>query len=306
MGVRTVRVEGLTLLARDLDILKTYLIERRKRPYLASFKVSYACNLTCSQCPFYEMKGPELTWEGAVEVLDRLKQRGNKLVVFEGGEPLLWKSGDHTIHDLVREAKKRFLAVGMTTNGTLPLDVPTDILWVSLDGLRETHNRLRGAEVFDRVIENIRRSRHPKLLAHITANSQNADEIPELVRFLAPLVRGVTVQFYYPYSHKDDLFLGFDRRAALLDTLIGMKKAGSPILNSVAALRALRTNGWRCADWLVDSANPDGTISQGCYLRGRDDIDCGRCGFSPHTEISLAWRGNLDAIRAGNQIFFQK
>lgn len=250
------------------------------------------------------MEGPELTWEQAVNTLDQLKTRGSRLLVFEGGEPLLWKGGGRTINDLVMEAKKRFLAVGMTTNGTLPLDVPTDILWVSLDGLRETHNRLRGADIFDRVVENIRKSRHPRLLAHITINNQNAGEIPQLVEFLVPYVRGVTVQFYYPYNRRDELFLDFDRRAALLEQLIAMKKSGLPILNSTAAMRAMKQNHWKCVDWLVDSANPDGTISQGCYLRGRDDIDCARCGFSPHTEISLAWQGCLPAIRAGNRIFF--
>ncbi len=301
-----VRIQTLNLLRRDLEILANYLIARRKRPYLASYKVTYACNLTCRQCPFFEMEGPELTWEQAVNTLDRLKARGSRLLVFEGGEPLLWKDGGRTINDLVIEAKKRFLAVGITTNGTLPLDVPTDILWVSLDGLRETHNRLRGADIFDRVIENLRTSRHPKLLAHITINNLNAGEIPQLVEFLVPIVRGVTIQFYYPYNRRDELFLDFDRRAALLEQLIAMKKAGLPILNSIAAMRAMKQNCWKCVDWLVDSANPDGTVSQGCYLRSRDDIDCARCGFSPHTEISLAWQGCLPAIRAGNQIFFEK
>jgi MoaA/NifB/PqqE/SkfB family radical SAM enzyme len=301
-----VYIETLKLLRRDLYILKTYLIKRQRRPYLASLKVSYHCNLTCRQCPFYGMTGPELNWEQAVDVLDRLQRRGDRLVVIEGGEPLLWKSGRHTIHDLVREARRRFLAVGMTTNGLLPLDVPTDMLWVSVDGLRETHNRLRGADIFDRVIENIRQSSHPNLMAHITINSQNDGEIPALVEFLAPFVRGITVQFYYPYNHQDELFLDFEKRSALLDRLIEMKKAGLPILNSVSALRVLKANQWRCMDWLVDSANPDGTITQGCYLRGRDDIDCARCGFSPHTEISLAWQGSLPAIRAGNEIFFKR
>jgi MoaA/NifB/PqqE/SkfB family radical SAM enzyme len=301
-----VRIEILNLLRSDLYILNTYLIKRQRRPFLASFKVTYACNLTCRQCPFFELESPELTWEQAVETLDRLQERGSRLLVFEGGEPLLWKAGGRTINELVMEAKKRFQVVGLTTNGTLSLDVPTDILWVSLDGLRETHNRLRGGDIFDRVVENIRKSRHPKLLAHITINNQNAGEIPALIEFISPLVRGVTIQFYYPYNRRDELFLDFDSRALLLERMIGMKKAGLPILNSIPAMRAMKQNRWKCVDWLVDSANPDGVILQGCYLRGRDDIDCARCGFSPHTEISLAWQGCLPAIHAGNRIFFKK
>jgi len=85
----------------------------------------------------------------------------------------------------------------MTTNGTQSLDVATDVLWVSVDGLRETHNSLRGAPVFDRIMANVRASRHPRLYAHVTINSVNADEVPALIEFLNGIFRGITIQFYY-------------------------------------------------------------------------------------------------------------
>jgi hypothetical protein len=89
-----------------------------------------------------------------------------------------------------------------------------------------------------------------------------------------------------------------------LEKIIQLKRSGIRILNSIAALQALKRNRWTCRDSLVDNANPDGTLHQGCYLKGRADIDCSRCGFSPHTEISLAFRGNPQAILAGFKIFF--
>ena len=122
-------------------------------------------------------------------------------------EPLLWRDGAYGFDDVARYARRRFDFVGVTTNGSLPLDVDTDAAWVSLDGLPPTHNRLRGAEIFERVVENIRASRHPRLYAHITANAQNHVEIPALVRFIRPLVKGITVQFYYPYGSENNLFL---------------------------------------------------------------------------------------------------
>lgn len=287
-------------------ILKTYLFSRQKIPFLASFKPTYRCNLRCVQCPFFSLAGDGISYSGARSVMDRLYARGSRLLIFEGGEPMLWRDGAHTIHDLVMDAKRSFLCVGMTTNGTLPLDVPADILWVSIDGFSETHDRLRGAPIFDKVIQNIRASHHPRVYAHVTLNSQNYAEAPDLVRFLSEMVKGITIQFYYPYAQRDELFLDFDRRAALLDKMIDLKRDGFPILNSTVSLKALKRNTWRCADWLVDNANPDGTINQGCYLRGRADIDCSRCGFSPHTEISLAYQGHIAAILAGVQIFFNR
>jgi MoaA/NifB/PqqE/SkfB family radical SAM enzyme len=280
-----------------------YVLQRDK-PLLASFKLTYRCNLRCQQCPFYEMETEELTFPQVKDILDRLYQRGNRLVVLEGGEPMMWKDSEFTIRDVVAEARKRFFSVGMTTNGTLPLDVAVDTLWVSIDGLEETHNQLRGAPIFSRIMENIGRSQHPRLFAHITINSINADEIPALIQFLQNKVKGITVQFYYPYNQKDELFLDFERRERLLEEIIQMKKTGYSILNSYAALKALKRNTWQCDDRLIDNANPDGKITQGCYLKNRADIDCSKCGFSPHTEISLACQANPQSILAGHKIFF--
>lgn len=283
-------------------ILRNYVLARHK-PFLASFKISYRCNLRCQQCPFYTLHSAELTYDDACRIIDRLYERGNRLLMFEGGEPMLWRDGEKRVHDLVTYARQRFFSVGMTTNGTFPLDVSTDVLWVSVDGLRDTHNALRGAPIFDQVISNVRASTHPRLYAHVTINSLNAAEVPELLKYLDGIFHGITVQFYYPYHHKDELFLDFDRRERLLDEIVHLKRSGIHILNSVSALQALKHNHWTCRDTLIDNANPDSSLQQGCYLRGRADIDCSRCGFSPHTEISLACRGNPRAIRAGMKIF---
>lgn len=283
-------------------ILQNYLLSRRK-PFLASFKLTYNCNLRCQQCPFCTMTSSELTYQQACLILDRLYERGNRMVVIEGGEPMLWHDGEIRVHDLVIYARQRFFSVGMTTNGTFPLDVPTDVLWVSIDGLRETHNELRGANIFDKVMGNVHASTHPRLFAHVTVNAVNAGEIPALLSFLNGEFRGITLQFYYPYNHQDALFLDFDRREKLLDEVIRLKQSGVRVLNSYAALKALKRNTWTCRDTLIDNANPDGSMQQGCYLKGRSDIDCARCGFSPHTEVSLACQGNLQAIQAGLRIF---
>jgi MoaA/NifB/PqqE/SkfB family radical SAM enzyme len=283
-------------------IFRNYVLGR-ERPLLASLKLTYRCNLRCRQCPFYALEGPELRYAEATQLIDHLYARGNRILIFEGGEPLLWQDGERRVHDLVTYARRSFFSVGMTTNGTLPLDVPTDILWVSIDGLRETHNALRGAPIFDRVLANVRASSHPRLFAHVTINAVNAGEIPTLLEFLNGVFKGITLQFYYPYHQRDALFLDFDRRERLLEQVIRMKRQGIRVLNSYAALEALQRNRWTCRDRLIDNANPDGSVQQGCYLKGRADIDCSKCGFSPHTEISLACHGNLQAIQAGLSIF---
>ena len=296
---------GRQPLHRNLHILRKYVLRRDKRdPYLASYKLTYRCNLHCRQCPFHEMDAPDPSFSQVVDTLNRLHKSGVRMLIFEGGEPTLWRDGEHDIHSVIEQARRQFHLVGMTTNGTNTLDLDTDVTWVSIDGFSKTHDRLRGSETFDRIIENIAAAQHPRLFAHITLNRLNAPEAPELIRFLSERVKGVTVQFYYPYNHQHDLYLTQPARGELIGKLIALKEQGLPLLNSSAGLRAMGAAGWRCSDWLIANANPDGSISQGCYVKGRDDIDCSKCGFTPHAEISLAYQGKLDALQAGIEIFF--
>jgi len=274
-----------------------------KRPILAGMKLTHRCTLQCRQCPYWQRPVPDLNWSRIREIIPEIYERGIRVLILEGGEPLLWKDGEYRINDIVREAKKYFYCVGVTTNGTLPLDVLTDIIWVSVDGLRDTHDKLRGPS-FDRIIDNIRSSAHPKIFANITINRLNHTEIPELVRFLSPLVKGVTIQFFYPYPESEDLLLTWEERAAVLDKLIILKKEGYPVTDSLLALETLKNNTWFCEPWMIANVEPDGTFNQGCYLQNRttDDNPCQLCGFAAHTEISLAYQLHWQAIMAGREI----
>jgi MoaA/NifB/PqqE/SkfB family radical SAM enzyme len=204
----------------------------------------------------------------------------------------------------VREAKALFFHVGVTTNGTFPLDVASDNLWVSVDGLEETHDKLRGKS-FKRIVANLEATAHPRVYAHSTINTVNWREIPDLVRFLADKVKGITVQFHYPYQEIDQkLTLGFDERRQVLDSLIDLKRQGLPLANSYACLRALKDNRWTCRPWMIASVDPNGRLTHGCYVKNRGDIACEQCGFSAHTELSMAYGLRLGPLWTGLQIFF--
>jgi MoaA/NifB/PqqE/SkfB family radical SAM enzyme len=114
---------------------------------------------------------------------------------------LLWHDGNQDFSDLAEKARSMFLKVGVTTNGTVSLDVPTDLLWVSLDGARDQHNRRRDGS-FDRALHNIRVSAHKRIYIHCTVNRENIDDIPVLARMLRSEqnIRGITFQFFYPYN----------------------------------------------------------------------------------------------------------
>ncbi len=65
-------------------------------PLLASFKLTYRCNLACRACPFHRRAGEpdgHMGWDTAVRCLHELSRSGCRMIVFEGGEPLLWRDG---------------------------------------------------------------------------------------------------------------------------------------------------------------------------------------------------------------------
>ena len=280
----------------------------RAVPLLASVKLSYRCNLACQACPFHlrhSDDSPQLSWQQACDCLDTLARHGCRLVIFEGGEPLLWRDRSHSLHDLLRYARRRFVRVGITTNGTLPLDLPADVVWVSLDGDRATHNLLR-SDSYDRVLANLQATTHPKVLLHCTVNNRNLQAVEPVARLARdlPTVRGMTLQLFYPY-HQGEAALALSpaQRRQVLAQALQLKQQGLPILNSRSRLRAMIDNSWRCYDDILINVDPDGSVTSGCYVARRGTVRCESCGFAPVAEASGALQLRPGSIIAGWKIF---
>jgi MoaA/NifB/PqqE/SkfB family radical SAM enzyme len=300
-----------TSLARLLGLAGFFFqqkILRRDLPLLASFKLTYRCNLRCAPCPYHRREDASrahIRWEAATAALDALHRAGCRIVVFEGGEPLLWSDGTRTFSDLARYARKRFLCTAATTNGTLSLDVPTDVLWVSLDGTKKIHDRLRSGS-FDCTWENLRKSSHGKLFVHFTMSRENWRDLERLLDQLRqrPTVRGMTVQLFYPYGQGEEaLALEPDERRKAIQSVVRLKERGYPIINSRRALERMISNGWKCHDRLLVNVDPDGSITRGCYVRSRGTVRCSDCGFTPVAELSGAFDFDPRSILAGWKAF---
>lgn len=307
-------VKGKIMVCELLDLSGFYLQRKilgRKTPLLASVKLTYKCNLACRMCPFHlrsDGEGASMSWETARRVMDDLKSAGTRIVVFEGGEPLLWGDGARGIRDVLGYARQKFMRVAVTTNGTLPLYVPSDLLWVSLDGLKDIQDEYRGGS-FDRVWDNIRRSGHPNMFVHVTMHRGNVGGMENLFSELKkiPSVRGITVQLFYRYGQgEQDLALAPGERRRGLEKVIELKKRGFPIINSVSRLRSMIGNTWRCHDDVLINADPDGEITTGCYARNRGAVDCAGCGFTPVAEASGALDLAPGPIIAGFRTFLRR
>ena len=121
-----------------------------------------------------------------------------------------------------------------------------------------------------------------------------------------PTLQGMTVQFFYPYDQgEDDLSLSLEDRRAAINKLLELKKSGLPILNSVSRLRAMIDNSWFCHDDILINVDPDGTITKGCYVKSRGEINCDSCGFTPVAEASGALDFIPGSLYAGWRLFLK-
>jgi len=280
-----------------------------KAPLLASFKLTYRCNLRCPGCPFHtRVSEPDshMSWVQAVRAMDQLEEMGCRLVIFEGGEPLLWEDGARNFADIAAEARKRFLRTGVVTNGTVLLESDTDVLWISLDGPEDVHNSLRDNS-WSAIMRNLQSCDHQRVYAHCTVSRDNVAYLDDLASALSEIrkIRGITFQFFYQYDRGErELALAREERELAVRTILGLRdRHGVRVLNSRGTLRRMADNDWRCREWLLANVHPDGTVSTGCYAAGHGDVRCEECGFTPVAEASRALALHPGAIRAGMRVF---
>ena len=164
------------------------------------------CNLTCKHC--YSISADtnfpgELSTEQVYTVMDDLKGFRVPVLILSGGEPLLRPD----IFDIAKRAKAKGFYVGLSSNGTLIDEKNIDqiaecdfnYVGVSLDGIRETHDKFRRMEgAFEASLKGIRLCRDLglKIGVRFTMTQDNAHDLPELLK----LVEDEGVDRFY-FSH---------------------------------------------------------------------------------------------------------
>jgi heme d1 biosynthesis radical SAM protein NirJ len=164
------------------------------------------CNLTCKHC--YALSADhdypgELSTSEVFEVMDDLRRFRVPVLILSGGEPLLRPD----LFDIAARARSQGFYVGLSTNGTL-IDAPMaeriaqagfDYVGISLDGLRDTHDRFRRMEgAFDASLQALRllRGHGVKLGLRFTMTAMNAHDLPALLQ----LMRSEGIEKFY-FSH---------------------------------------------------------------------------------------------------------
>jgi len=108
-------------------------------------------------------------------------------------------------------------------------------------------------------------------------------------------VMGVMFYFHTPYYGRDDLFLEAGERAPLIGELLGHIRAGLPVLNSRAGLKALLSGRWPRRLPLAYVGDADGEWVC-CRASGAPGDVCAECGYAACTELTEAQRLRPSAI----------
>jgi len=278
-----------------LRFVLTYRFLNGKTPLICGLVMHNKCNLNCLHCRITERPAESLSFEESKKLIDTFYSQGGRTIYFEGGEPFLWSDNEHQLDDVVRYAhSKGFLATIIYTNGTFPIETSADTVFISLDGLREKNDLIRG-KVFDRVMHNICSSKHPSLYINYTINNYNKNEIAGFCDFINGVkqIKGIFFYFHSPYYGYDDLFIGDSGKKEILTRLIDYKHKYK-ILNSRAGLKSALKNNWERPLNICQIYEGGGKYTC-CRFPGNEEL-CRNCGYLSYAEIDQVLKFKPSAI----------
>lgn len=276
--------------------VKTILF-RKKDPILGTVILTDKCNLKCKHCSVNNITAVVHPYEQVKREMETLYRMGVRILFFCGGETFLWKSGDKTLRDLVREAKQMgFFIVNVVTNGTFPIDLPeADLILLSLDGDREHHNIIRG-DTYDTIMENIRHATSDNICFYMAINQINKDTVRDVCIAARDTknVRAVSFNFHTPYPDTKELALSVAEKEACCKVISQMMKEGAPVFNLKSAFPYLIHNRFPtpCHQCVVMENGRISTCGRCIDVPGL----CEQCGYFFVAEYTLLFRGNIRII----------
>lgn len=278
-----------------LRYVLSYRSSQTPPPLICGIVLHNKCNLKCLHCRITERPADTLSFYDTKRLIDKFYDEGGRTVYFEGGEPFLWRDNGFLLEDAVNYAKnKGYLATIIYTNGTIPINSSADTVFVSLDGLKETHDKIRG-KTFERIMQNICSSDHPSLFVNYTINNYNRNEILHFCEFINSIknIRGVFFYFHSPYYGYDELYIDERGRNEIISLLL-KKRYKYKILNSSAGLRSALRNDWKRP--LDICRIYEGRESFTCCRFGGNEDLCRNCGYLSYAEIVQVLRLRPTAI----------
>lgn len=165
-----------------------------KRKLTIQWDSTSSCNLRCSHCYHNrEREHSDMSIQKVRKMVDDLYSTASRWGLrprlnISGGEPIMRDN----LMDILEYTSEKSIETRLLTNGTL-IDSNiaekihsrgVDILQISLDGSKKTHNEIRGRDyAFDRALRGVRKSREEGIFVTVsmTGMKSNLDEIEKVV-----------------------------------------------------------------------------------------------------------------------------
>ena len=301
----------------------------RKRPFVLSHAVNSSCNMRCRFCEYWKEEGPQMELEEVFRLLNEARGFGIEVYNAWTVEPLLRTD----LPQIFEHAKGLGMTTSMITNGLLLEKrarelVHLDYLSVSVDGTA-SYKEIRGVDL-ERILPGIIKAREVMgrpVLLNCVISGKNLDDIEELIHLAKDLDLKISFEPMYEFGSiasetwKELGIRDVEKYRTTVDRIIGMKKQGYPIINSLtylAMVRDLRTDYTCHASDLILCVASDGSI-ENCRVHRepvgniRDGIanvwkrtrkerketsaNCEKCLFFGYVENSLLYDLNPEVIR---------
>jgi radical SAM family uncharacterized protein len=244
-----------------------------RAPMFCGHKLTYNCNLRCKMCPFWKRPNEDSSTAREKAILRQIYDSGACAIAFEGGEPLLRKD----LVEILAFSRSLPLHTSLITNGTL-LESRIDeiapyingVVYVSLDGLEKTHDKIRGVNgSFRKAVEGIMSSRGKvPVTINTTIMAENIHEIEDLVKLANELDTGISVALAHDYCNAKASAPASHEVRELAGKLAEMKKKGYPLVNSPSYFRVIaKEKNWTCKPWASVNVDPEGHLVLPCYVR---------------------------------------
>jgi len=161
-------------------------------PLFISWEITNRCNLECKICytnSTLHNKDSVLS-EDTNFVISQIKECKPFIVDIGGGEPLIRKD----VYAILKKLSENGLSVRLASNGTIDAsdrlkECGISTIQISIDGFKETHEKIRAKNTFDKTIKNIKKYISNNFFVGIASvvTSYNVREIPKLAQYFLDL-----------------------------------------------------------------------------------------------------------------------
>ena len=155
------------------------------------------CNLSCLHCIREDKSNTTLSKE-ELDILFSNIEFSNNQIILTGGEPSLHPNFSYVLEEASKKAKKITVCTNGINNYYFEKIKNSNIhLQFSIDGSREYHNKIRGLNSFDKIVENIKLAQKYNISHSISTvvNKINVDSMNKMLNDLKDIVKSGYIRF---------------------------------------------------------------------------------------------------------------